>query len=96
MECRKELLERLAELAKIALSEEEKESICKDLERIAGYLRAVGEAAKELEAEPLYYVWDLPGPLREPSESPKVSIEELPTKVKEGYVAVPWRGGRVE
>ncbi|MEN2999190.1 MAG: hypothetical protein ABDH61_01230 [Acidilobaceae archaeon] len=97
MECKdKEVMERLIEIAKISLTEEEKKIMCAELARIADYLRAVGEAARELRTEPLYYVWDIGGPLRDQGESQRVNVRELPTKVKEGYVAVSWRGGRVE
>ncbi|MCS7107026.1 MAG: aspartyl/glutamyl-tRNA amidotransferase subunit C [Acidilobaceae archaeon] len=97
MECKdKEVMEKLVEIAKISLNEEERKTLCDELSRIAEYLKAVGEAARELGTEPLYYVWDLGGPLRDGGESHRVDVRELPTKVKDGHIAVPWRGGRVE
>lgn len=97
MECRyRDVLERLASLARIRLSEEEFNIICWDLERTAEFLRSVSEIARELNVEPLYYVWDQWGPLRDQGEPRTIDIEELPVRVKDGYVKVPWRGGRVE
>ncbi len=97
MECRHhELIRRLASLAKIRISDEELESICKDLERTAEFLRTVSDISKNLDVNPLYYVWDNWGPLREPGEQRKVDISDLPVHLKDGYVKVPWRGGRLE
>jgi len=91
-----ELLRKLASLAKIRLSDEEAESLCRDLERTAEFLRSVSDISKSLNVEPLYYVWDEWGPLRNPGEPRTINIADLPVRTKDGYVKVPWRGGRVE
>lgn len=91
-----ELLEKLSSLAKIKLSEEEREAICRDLERTAEFLRAVGEAARGLETDPLYYPWDEWGPMREYIRERSVDVKELPASLKEGFIRVPWRAGRLE
>jgi Asp-tRNA(Asn)/Glu-tRNA(Gln) amidotransferase C subunit len=71
VECRYySVMEKLASLAKIKLS--------------------------ELEVNPLYYVWDQWGPLREPGEPRTIDIASLHVSLKEGYVRVPWRGGKLE
>lgn len=91
-----ELLEKLSSLAKIKLSEEEKEAICRDLERTAEFLRTVGEAARGLEVEPLYYPWDEWGPMREYVRERHIDVRELPVSLKEGFIRVPWRAGKLE
>jgi Asp-tRNA(Asn)/Glu-tRNA(Gln) amidotransferase C subunit len=97
VECRYySVMEKLASLAKIKLSEEEVESLCRDLERTAEFLRTVSEISRELEVNPLYYVWDQWGPLREPGEPRTIDIAGLHVSLKEGYVRVPWRGGKLE
>jgi len=96
-ECRHlDLIDKLADLAKITLSDEEKLNLCRDIVRIAEYLRAVGEAARDLNVDPLYYVWDKWGFLRDYNRDRFIIISNLPTKVKDGYVIVPWRGGKIE
>jgi len=95
--CRaRELVERLASLAKIELSEEELESICVDLEKTAEFLKSVSSIASSLDVEPLYYVWDTWGPLRDVGKPRYIDVSELPVKLKDGYIVVPWRGGRIE
>jgi Asp-tRNAAsn/Glu-tRNAGln amidotransferase C subunit len=97
MECRyRSVVEKLASLAKIKLSGEEAETLCRDLERTAEFLRSVSEISKELDVNPLYYVWDEWGPLRGPGEPEAIDIADLNVHLKEGYVKVPWRGGRLE
>ena len=96
-ECRySSVLEKLASLAKIKLSSEEVETLCRDLERTAEFLRSVSEISKELDVNPLYYVWDEWGPLRVPGEPGAINIADLNVHLKEGYVRAPWRGGRLE
>lgn len=97
MECRyADTLRRLASLARIGLSEDEFKSICLDFEKTAEFLRSVSEIARELNVEPLYYVWDLWGPLRDPGEPRTIDVRELPVVVEGGYIKVTWRGGRLE
>lgn len=94
MECDKELLDRLASLAKLKLESQEAEEICMSIPRIAGYLRGVSEVPGMGEAEPLYHVWEEESRLLEGSPDRRVNIENLPAEVEGGYVKVPWRGGR--
>lgn len=91
-----EILEKLSSLAKIKLTEEEKEAICRDLEKTAEFLRAVGEAARSLEVEPLYYPWDEWGPVRDYIRGRPVDVRELSASLKEGFIRAPWRAGRLE
>lgn len=91
-----DMLRKVAELAKIGLSSEEEIKICSDIERIASYLSAVSQAAKEVGGEPLYYVWDSYGHVREGGSATPLNIADLPAVVRDGLVAVPWRGGAIE
>lgn len=52
------ILERLREIAHIELVGDEKEIVCRDIERIADYLGQVSSALEELgvDPEPLYHV----------------------------------------
>ncbi|MEM1873655.1 MAG: aspartyl/glutamyl-tRNA amidotransferase subunit C [Acidilobaceae archaeon] len=97
-DCDEGLVKRLAEIAKLELSDEEARKICVDIARIASYLRSVGEAVAGYDVEPLYHVWEEIGYLREPLEEPDRSIDvrRLSADVDErGYVRAPWRGGRI-
>lgn len=93
-ECDKETLDRLLALAKLKISNEEYDRICRDLNTVAGYLRQVGDL--ELEgAKPLYHVWEEGLRLRGYDEDRRVDVTELAgVEVEDGYVRVPWRGPR--
>lgn len=97
MRCeRLETIRKIAELAKIRLSQEEEAKMCEDIERIASYLSTLSEAAREIGGEPLYYVWDSYAHVREGGEPTPLEVKELPTARKDGFIVVPWRGGSVE
>ncbi|MEM0340362.1 MAG: aspartyl/glutamyl-tRNA amidotransferase subunit C [Acidilobaceae archaeon] len=95
--CDEALVRKLAEIAKLELNDNEIKQICRDVEKIASYLKGVSEAAS-LALEPLYHVWEEIGHLREPAEDPEkaVDVRRLSSIVDErGYIKSPWRGGRI-
>ncbi|BAN90542.1 Asp-tRNA(Asn)/Glu-tRNA(Gln) amidotransferase subunit GatC [Aeropyrum camini] len=96
------ILERLREIAHIELVGDEKEIVCRDIERIADYLGQVSSALEELgvDPEPLYHVWETQSRIRDGLDRKRmVSVESFlePGRLDgEGRVRVPWRevGGR--
>ncbi|MEB3860721.1 MAG: hypothetical protein GSR84_00695 [Desulfurococcales archaeon] len=94
MECDKDLLDRLASLAKLKLEPGEAEEICRSIPRIAEYLRGVSRIPGVSSAEPLYHVWEEESRLLEDAPDRRVDVSSLPVDVEGGYVKAPWRGGR--
>ena len=94
-ECRFDrVIEAMARLARIKLSEEERRAICSEMEALDGLLRRVSEADVG-GLEPLYHVWEISAWSREKAEPDHVRLADfLPgEKVdEEGRIRVPWRG----
>jgi len=88
------VVDRLAALARIALSESERERMCREVRVVAEYLRGVGEALRGVEAEPLYHVWEEESWLRPGGEPERVDLASLVGRERldsEGRLKVPWR-----
>jgi len=94
-ECRSGLVERLLSLARLRVSGEELDILCRDIERISSYLRQVGEAVRGIDVPPLYHVWEEEGFLKEEEVDRRIDVRDFAPDVLEGrWVRVPWRGGR--
>ena len=91
--CDRDLVLRLAELARLRISEGELGTLCEDLSRIIEYLKEVRELVSDSSVEPLYHVWEEGSRTRGGGASTRVDIRELSVEVEDGYVKVPWRGG---
>lgn len=91
--CDRDLILRLAELAKLRIDEEELDTLCEDLSRIIEYLKEVRELVSDSNIEPLYHVWEEGSRTRGGEASTRVDIRELSVEMEDGYVKVPWRGG---
>ena len=74
-----DIISYLERLVLIKFSEDERRRLEKEIPKILDFFRALDEV-KELESyEPLFYVHDVSGPMREdePSTSDLIPIEEL-------------------
>ncbi|BAA80717.1 hypothetical protein APE_1716 [Aeropyrum pernix K1] len=91
------VLERLREIAHLHFMKEEEEIVCRDIERIAGYLGQVSKALEELDAdpEPLYHVWESRSRIRDGVDRERrISVASFlqPGRLdREGRVRIPWR-----
>ncbi|MCE4604141.1 MAG: aspartyl/glutamyl-tRNA amidotransferase subunit C [Aeropyrum sp.] len=88
-------LERLVEIAKLELNDEERSVICRDLERISRYLSQVSAILENYgDVPPLYHVWEESLALRSRERDRRVSLSDFLDAWKidsGGRVKVPWR-----
>ncbi len=85
-----ELVKRLEEMTRIALSEDERRRMVEELNRVLEWMSVLLEA--RVEAEPLYHPLDQEGLLRrdEPGESlPREKALRDAVEVVDGYVKAP-------
>jgi aspartyl-tRNA(Asn)/glutamyl-tRNA(Gln) amidotransferase subunit C len=84
-------VEKIAALAKLHLSEEEKEKYCAQLDQILTYVQKLNELDTE-DIEPTYYVQYSGDVMREDKVAPSLSrdkaLQNAPLKVQ-GFVRVP-------
>ncbi len=95
MDGRKDLIEKLARLARLKV--EDLEEASKYIEDAARFLGMLGEARPEYEnVEPLYYVWDgilAPGELPRNVESDSIDLKSIfkDRLDPEGRAVLPWK-----
>lgn len=75
MEVNKELIQKLAELSKLDISEQEQESLKSDLSKIVGFVEKLNELDLE-DVEPLQYITDEKNVLRPDKVKQEITKEE--------------------
>ncbi|MBP6060736.1 MAG: Asp-tRNA(Asn)/Glu-tRNA(Gln) amidotransferase subunit GatC [Candidatus Pacebacteria bacterium] len=82
-------VEKLAELAKLELSQAEKESILHDMEGILGYVKQVEEVeVGDMQASNLHYnSWREDVPAEAKNFSPELIVKQFPA-AKDGFLKV--------
>lgn len=86
-----ELIRLISSLARIDLDP----SDCDSIASIRGFFSELRKARELVEErEPLYHVWEKESQLRLGEAYQHVRVEDLGIEVGDGYVKLPWRGGR--
>jgi aspartyl-tRNA(Asn)/glutamyl-tRNA(Gln) amidotransferase subunit C len=85
----REEVERVAELARLSLDDEQAERMTAELDRILDYVEALGELDTS-DVEPTSHVLPLPTPLRddrpEPPLDPELAVANAPERVGSAFV----------